>query len=138
MKKRMNTLINSTACGILIGLMTTLIVNYSIGSQHYLPSGPQFVNRFALPLNALLVSVILWGLMGFLFGLGSFIFDIQTWSLAKQTIVNFIVYYGGFTILAICAGWFSLSWVNFGTFSLMFIVIYALIWMINKRAKNYQ
>lgn len=68
--------------------------------------------------------------MGLVFGLGYYIFEIKDWSLTKQTIVNFIVYYCGFTPLAILAGWFPLTWPLFAAFSATFIVIYAIIWLI--------
>lgn len=130
MKKRLNTLINSVGIGILMGLLISLFCNYAVGNHLYQPSGAQFMNHFAQPLNAVLVSVLLWSLMGLVFGGGSLIFDIPHWSLAKQTVVNFFIYYCGFTPLALCAGWFPLSWVHWGIFTLLFILAYGLAWFI--------
>lgn len=80
----------------------------------------------------MLVSVILWGLVGLVFGLGAFIFNIRSWSLRTQTIVNFFVYYCGFTPLACLAGRFQITLSNFILlFTLIFIGIYLLIWCIN-------
>ena len=76
------------------------------------------------------VSVILWALMGLVFGFGSFVFAIRQWSLLKKTIVSFIIYYIGFTPLAFLAGWFSLNIVNFMIFTGLFILIYVTIWFI--------
>ena len=76
------------------------------------------------------VSVILWALMGLVFGFGSFVFAIRKWPLLKKTIINFIIYYIGFTPLAFLAGWFPLNIVNFMIFTGIFILIYITIWFI--------
>lgn len=131
MKKWLSTLVNSIISGEFIGLVISLSYNYLSGTYHYYPSGPVFLGQFDRPLDAVLTSVILWGLMGLVFGLGSFIFAIRNWSLTKRTVVNFLIYYIGFTPLALLAGWFPLTWGNFFGFTIIFTIIYALIWLIS-------
>lgn len=117
--------------GVMIGLMISLIFSYLSGSNLYSPSSTAFVSQFERPLNSVTVSIIFWMLIGNLFGFGSLIFNIKKWSLTKQTIINFCVYYIGFIPLAFLCGWFTPSIINFMIFTLIFIIIYASIWFIN-------
>ena len=129
-KKLINYTFRFSAEGTLYGLIASLFYNFSNKNSVYYPSVPSFTAKFANPLNAMTVSVILWALMGLVFGFGSFVFAIRQWSLLKKTIVSFIIYYIGFTPLAFLAGWFSLNIVNFMIFTGLFILIYVTIWFI--------
>ena len=131
MKKYVKYTIGFSGIGVLIGLAISLVFNYLNGSTTYYPSSPIFVNQFAHPLNSVPVSVILWMLIGCVFGFGSLIFEFKNWSLLKKTIINFCAYYAGFAPLAILCGWFPLTWINFAIFTLIFIVIFVIIWLLN-------
>lgn len=114
--------------GVFIGLVISLIFNYVENSNLYYPSSVAFVKKFARPLDAVAVSALLWALMGLVFGFGSMVYSIKKWSYLKQTITSFIIYYVGFTPLAILAGWFPLNWVNMIIFTAEFILIFLLFW----------
>ncbi|WP_180213474.1 DUF3021 domain-containing protein [Bombilactobacillus mellis] len=129
-KKFISYTFRFSAEGTLYGLIVSLFYNFSNKSSAYYPSDPSFTTKFANPLSAMTVSVILWALMGLVFGFGSFVFAIRQWSLLKKTIVSFIIYYIGFTPLAFLAGWFTLNIVNFMIFTGLFILIYVTIWFI--------
>ncbi len=115
--------------GVFIGLVISLIFSY-IGNPNsfYYPSTFAFVKKFARPLDAVAVSALLWALMGLVFGFGSMVYSIRKWSYLKQTITSFIIYYVGFTPLAILAGWFPLSWINMIIFTAEFILIFLVFW----------
>ena len=129
-KKIISYTFRFSAEGTLYGLIVSLLYNFSNKSSAYYPSDPSFTTKFANPLSAMTVSVILWALMGLVFGFGSFVFAIRQWSLLKKTIVSFIICYIGFTPLAFLAGWFPLNIVNFMIFTGLFILIYVTIWFI--------
>ena len=129
-KKLISYTFRFSAEGTLYGLIVSLCYNFFNQNSTYYPSDPSFTTKFATPLNAMTVSVILWALMGLVFGFGSFVFAIRQWSLLKKTIINFIIYYIGFTPLAFLAGWFPLNIVNFMIFTGIFILIYITIWFI--------
>lgn len=111
--------------------MFSLFFSYLYGLSNYVPSAPTFTNHFSRPLNAVLASVILWGLMGFIFSAGALIYKHEQWSILKRTIVNFVIYYCGFTPLAILAGWFPLTLVNVAVFTGIFVLVFILMWFIN-------
>lgn len=131
MKKCRLLLINGIALGELFGLVFSLFFSYLYGLNDYVPSAPTFTDHSTRPLNAVLVSVILWGLMGLVFSAGALVFKVIYWSIRKRTIINFAVYYCGFTPLAILAGWFPLTIVNWLFFTGIFVLVYVLMWMIN-------
>lgn len=131
MKKHLFILFSSICMGEFFGLVISLCFNYLYQTHTYYPSDPTFSSHFANSVDAMLVSVILWGLIGLVFGTGAFIFNIRQWSLRTRTIVNFFVYYCGFTPLACLAGWFPLTVPNLTLFTLIFVGIYLFIWWIN-------
>lgn len=116
--------------GIVIGLLMSLIFSYLNHANSYFVSSPQFYNNFAKPLTAVLTSVILWALMGLVFGLGAAVFTLEKWSLLKRTIVHFVISYFGFTPLAIFAGWFPLNPYYLVSFTVTFILVYVIIWLV--------
>ena len=97
-------------------------------NSFYYPSTFAFVKKIARPLDAVAVSALLWALMGLVFGFGSMVYSIRKWSYLKQTITSFIIYYVGFTPLAILAGWFPLNWINMIIFTAEFILIFLVFW----------
>ncbi|MPQ35087.1 DUF3021 family protein [Lactobacillus fermentum] len=131
MKKYISFMINGTSLGISIGLVISLLFSYGYHLQNYVPSSPNFTSHFDRPLNSVLASVVLWGLMGLVAKLTMLIFKKENWSLRKRTSINFIVYYFGFMPLVILAGWFPFSILNLAIFSGWFILCYLAIWIIN-------
>lgn len=76
-KKIIHYIIRFSVEGTFIGLVASIFLNYSSKSSAYYPSNPSFTTKFATPLDAMTVSVILWALMGLLFGFGSLVFSIK-------------------------------------------------------------
>lgn len=131
MKKHIFLIINGVILGEFFGQLFSLLFSYLYGLNSYTPSTPTFTNHFSRPLNAVLVSVILWGLMGLVFSAGALVYKNEHWSLRKRTIVNFTIYYCGFTPLAILAGWFPLTLINFVIFTGLFILVFVVTWFLD-------
>lgn len=131
MRKHILLIINGVILGEFFGQMFSLLFSYLYGLNNYVTSAPTFTNHFSRPLNAVLASVILWGLMGLVFSAGALVYKNGQWSIRKKTIVNFVIYYCGFTPLAILAGWFPLTLINVAIFTGIFILVFILMWFIN-------
>lgn len=130
------TLIIGITGGITIGLVFSIVFSYLyVGAYH--PSTPVFMNKFDNQLNAITISVVIWGLMGVVFSLGSLVFRQESWGITKQAIVHFAITYLGFSLLALSAHWFPINVVWLVMYTLIFILIYLIIWsvqfMIGKR-----
>nr|WP_231635380.1 DUF3021 domain-containing protein [Staphylococcus carnosus] len=79
----------------------------------------------------MLIAVVIWGLIGVLFGLASMIYDASDWSLLKKTVLHIVICYIGFLPLAILAGWFPLTLADILFFTGIFIIVYTIIWTVN-------
>ncbi|WEV54338.1 DUF3021 domain-containing protein [Leuconostocaceae bacterium ESL0723] len=119
--------------GLCVGYGFAMFFSLINGTHYWMPSSPEFVNRFSSPLMATLVSTFLWMGMGLVFGAANYIFNIERWSIDRQRIVHFLVTYVGFSILAFLADWFNLNTVNFLVFSLIYVGYYLLAGAIYKR-----
>lgn len=115
--------------GVLIGLVISLFFNYLEKADQYYPSSPAIVQNFGgSVLNAFVYSIVIWGFVGLLFASTAMIFQLDSWSITKMTVVHFVISCGGMLPLAIAAKWFPLTALNVMTFTLEFGGIYLVIW----------
>lgn len=131
MKKYISQLLSSISFGITIGLIIATSFSSLYKLPYLYPSSSSFVSHFSSPLNSLITSILIWGAMGILFFIANFIFSVETWSITKQTIYHFFTTYIGYTSLALIAGWFpiNLIWISF--YTLIYLTIYFIIWLIS-------
>ena len=123
--------------GISYGLFFSLIFSYLYKLDNYIPAPPNFIESFQRPLNAMLVSVIIWGLIGVVFSSTSIIFTDTDWSITKMTILHFILSYVLFVPLSILACWYPLSLKGILIFTIYYAIIYVIIWFLAMaKAKN--
>lgn len=121
-------ILNGAFIGIAIGYINALVFSVLFQAKYLFPSAPLFVSQFKTTLNATVFSTILWALIGCLFTVTSFIFQIERWSITRQTVAHFVITFVGFTPLALLSGWFPISgfWLFF--YVIVFILIYFSIW----------
>lgn len=125
----------SASLGVTIGCLISIIMAGFFGGGYYLPVNPHstmgaiYLERFSQPI-IMLISVAIWGAIGILFQAADKIFE-QDWSLMRMTVTHFLVTALGFTPLAILAGWFPVNLTGLLFFWLLFILIYALLFVIN-------
>ncbi|MCK0471680.1 DUF3021 domain-containing protein [Halalkalibacter sp. APA_J-10(15)] len=67
-------------------------------------------------------------IIGIYFGLSSFIFEANDWSLLKQTVIHFMMSISFYFIIALIVGWVPLTVLAILLTSLIFILFYALMW----------
>lgn len=133
MKKIIHNLTYYVSLAITIGLLISLAFSYAYHCSEYLPSSPEFVRHFSTPLAAVAVSILLWAVIGLLWGTGALLFKVSRWSLLKRTIIHFIVTYAGLLILGSLAGWFAMNLASWLIFTLIFFFIYLAVWAINRK-----
>ncbi|SCB83184.1 DUF3021 domain-containing protein [Weissella bombi] len=115
--------------GITFGLLVSLFYSYQVGDGFYQPSQQMFITHFSNQVNALTVSIVLWGLLGSLFSVTVLIFSIDSWSLARRTLIHFGLTVLGFLIIAYLAGWYSLSLRQIFGEIMTFVIIYVSTWL---------
>lgn len=129
-KKFIKLAVQGFPIGISIGLIYSILICYMIGINDYSPAPPIFTDQFSSSLNAMIVSVIIWGLIGTLFSSASMIFTDTDWSITKMTVIHFIITYLLFLPLSLLAKWYHLTFSNLLLFTAIFIGMYALYWMV--------
>lgn len=137
MKKILNLSLSGVSLGICIGFLFALSFSLSYQTSYFMPSTPEFVNHFSSNTLATAASALLWACMGILSSVSPLVFRIEKWSITRQTIVHFVITFVFFTPLAILAGWFPLNIFWLISYTLIFLVIYVVMWLIfMRRAKR--
>ncbi len=126
--------------GILVGHIISIIISFIYGNGYYLTCSPQFINKIGNEINALILQTILCGIIGSSFASLSIIFEIEKWSLLKQTIIYFIS-----TSIIMMFIAYNLYWVEhninsiliyFFTFAMFFIIFWIIQYLIFKNNIN--
>jgi len=71
--------------GIAIGFVITVIISMCIGDGSFYPVTPELIDTMKNELNAVILQTILCGILGTGFAMASVIWEIDSWSLAKQS-----------------------------------------------------
>lgn len=117
--------------GISIGLLMSVVINYYLQLSQYYPAPPRFVTQFDNQVQALIASILIWAAIGGVFSCTHLIFTEVDWSITKMTLAHFIITYSLFLPLSILAGWYPFSIIDIVIFTIYFIVIYLIIWIIS-------
>ncbi len=104
MKRLWHTLLIGAIGGIVIGYLMALGFSTFFNTIYLFPSNPTFVSHWPSPLAATQLSTLLWILIGEVWAFSSWLFEIETWSITKQTIAHCLCSYLGMTPLAILCG----------------------------------
>ena len=77
--------------GIAIGFVITLIISACIGNGSFYPVTPELIDTMGNELNAVILQTVLCAIMGVGFAAASVIWELDSWSLAKQSGVYFMI-----------------------------------------------
>ena len=116
--------------GIAIGYVITVIISICIGDGFFHPVNPELVNKMGSELNAILIQTGLSGIMGTGFAMASVIWEIDKWSIAKQTGIYFVLTAAAMMPVAYITGWMEHSTIGVVTYFGIFVIIFVVVWMI--------
>ena len=134
--------------GIAIGYVITILISVGIGQGKYAAVRPELVDTMGNELNAVILQTVLCGIMGTGFAMASVIWDIETWSLVKQSAIYFAIACAVMLPVAYVSYWMQHSVVGFLSYFGVFIAIFVFAWIgqylswkaklrkMNKRVKN--
>lgn len=95
--------------GITIGFVITIIVSVCIGDGSFYPVTPELLNAMDNELSAVVLQTMLCGIMGSGFAMASVIWEIDSWSIAKQTGIYFAIICAVMLPIAYITGWMQHS-----------------------------
>lgn len=113
--------------GLAIGVISELI--FSAGnSTTYVPGVPAFLAQFDNQNVAVLLERIAYVLLGVVIGLASHLFNIESWSLTKATVVHYLVVLLSLGVCALTLKWMPFGWAMVLGFVVPATVMYMVIW----------
>lgn len=115
--------------GIAIGYFITILISLGWADGDYLPCAPEFVLVMGNEINAVILQAILCGILGVGFAAGSIIWEMDNWSIVKQTGIYFSSIAAIMLPIAYFAYWMEHSAAGFFTYWGIFVLIFAIIWL---------
>jgi|GEM_PF-1014790 len=88
------------------------------------------VNQIEVPITTIWLYMLASLFMGIYYGLASFIFEHDQWSPLIKTVIHFSLSISIYFVIALSLGWIPLTFIAISLTSLVFIVLYAIIWTV--------
>lgn len=116
--------------GISLGYVITILISLINGNGEYFSVPPQLVLDLGNEINAVLMQTLLCGILGGGFAAASVIWELEDWSLAKQTGIYFLISSLLMLPVAWLAKWMEHSFRGFLVYFGIFLIIFVVIWII--------
>ncbi|NMD37958.1 MAG: DUF3021 domain-containing protein [Christensenellaceae bacterium] len=115
--------------GITIGYLITIAASLTVANGHYSAVMPSLVKQFGNEINAVVFQTLMSALIGFGFAATSVIWEIDEWSIAKQTATYFAINALIMLPTAYFAHWMEHSLKGFIQYFTIFTAIFIIIWV---------
>lgn len=116
--------------GIVISYLITIGISLVIGDGSYYPCVPNLIERFGNEVTAIIIQTVLSAVLGAGFAGSSIIWEMDEWSLLKQTSIYFgIVSVLMMTVAYICE-WMEHSVKGILSYFGIFFAIFIVIWIV--------
>lgn len=116
--------------GIAIGYLITIFVSLCWGGGYYSPCVPELASALGNEIHAVVLQACLCGILGAGFGSASLIWEIEHWSIVKQTGIYFLIISAIMMPAAYFTYWMDHSIAGFLSYFGIFILIFIAIWLI--------
>lgn len=115
--------------GITIGYIITIVTSLIFAKGYYSPCVPDLVNQMGTEIGAVILQATLCGLLGFTFAASSIIWEIESWSMAKQTGIYFLITSLVMFPIAYVTSWMEHSLLGVISYFSVFILIFIIMWI---------
>lgn len=117
--------------GIAIADLISILISSGFGDGKYRFCPPQLIEYMGgNAFQAALFQFVMSGLLGSAFAASSIIWDIEEWSLAKQSGLYFLISACVMMPVAYVTHWMPHSFAGFVSYFLTFVVIFFAVWII--------
>ena len=116
--------------GITIGYLITIFISLGWANGYYSPCVPELISAMGNEINAVVLQALLCGLLGAGFAASSVIWEIENWSIIKQTGIYFIIISVIMLPIAYFTYWMEHNIVGILSYFGIFVLIFAFIWTI--------
>ncbi|MCI8326450.1 MAG: DUF3021 domain-containing protein [Lachnospiraceae bacterium] len=116
--------------GIALGYVIAIAFSFFKGEGGYMPCVPELIERAGNEINAVILQTVLSGLLGAAFAAGSIIWELDDWSIVKQTGVYFLISSIAMMPISYVTYWMEHSVAGFLSYFGIFAAIFAVIWLV--------
>lgn len=116
--------------GIAIGVVITIIISICIGKGAFYPVRPELSETMGSELNAVILQTALCGIIGSGFAMASVIWELDSWSLIKQSGIYFLIISVIMLPIAYIANWMEHSVAGILSYAGIFVAIFIVVWLI--------
>lgn len=114
--------------GLSISFIITLIISTTINKGEYYPVVPQLTALCGNELNAVIIQTICSLIYGAAFGGASMIWEVESWSLLKQTVLHCLIISISTFPIAYFMYWMPHNFRGIAGYIAIFFFIYFFIW----------
>ena len=134
MKKIVSRVLYSFPIGISCSVGISLLLSLIFGEGKYYPFASPLVLFTGSEVKAMLMQTILSGILGSVFGGMSFIWEMERWSILKQTAVYFLSVSIPMMGISYLLYWMEHSLSGFLLYFLIFVMVFIVVWLFNLAA----
>lgn len=116
--------------GIAIGYIITICISLVWSDGYYSPCVPELITVMGNEVNAVIFQALLCGVLGAGFGAGSVIWEIEEWSIVRQTAIYFLLISIIMMPVAYFTYWMEHSVAGFLSYFGIFILIFVVVWLV--------
>ena len=120
--------------GVAIGFVITIMISVCVGDGSFYPVTPELIVTMGNELNAVMLQTVLCGIMGVGFAMASVIWEMDSWSLAKQSGIYFSVVCIVMLPIAYVTNWMKHTVGGVLAYVGIFVVIFLTVWLIQYSA----
>lgn len=124
--------------GMALGDVITITSSLIWGQGEYVPCIPYFVEMIGSESCAVALQAVLCAVIGAAFAMASVIWEIDHWSIAKQTGLYFIITASVMMPVAYIAGWMERSVEGAVIYFLIFVCFFAAVWLSQYAVMRYK
>lgn len=115
--------------GIAIEFVITLIISICIGNGSFYPVTPELIGATGNELNAVILQTVLCAIMGAGFAAASIIWELDSWSLAKQSGIYFMIISVIMLPIAYFTNWMNHTVLGVLSYVAIFVAIFVVVWL---------
>lgn len=115
--------------GIAAGYLITILLSFVWAKGYYSPCVPELISSMGNEINAVILQTVLCGILGTGFAASSVIWEMDNWSIIKQTGIYFSIISVVMLPVAYFAYWMEHSVVGFLIYFGIFVLIFGIIWI---------
>ena len=116
--------------GVAVGYLITILISLAWAGDYYSPCVPELILVAGSEFRAVIFQTFLCSLLGAGFAASSIIWEIEHWSIVKQTGIYFLIVSVIMMPAAYFAYWMEHSIAGFLSYFGIFVFIFVIIWLI--------